>query len=132
MVLPMMMPAIGMIAAPVKGEAPDRKIMASTGSTPAAMASAAHGHVSGAFTRVVVVRTATANITKAKPIANHTFCTAPAMIRDTNANWTVARNAAMSTSRVSLSRNPIDTATTSPVSTTRATPRPHPKFTVTP
>ncbi len=63
---PMMILAIGTSEAPFHGTAPERKITASTGTTPLAIASAAHGQARGAPIRRVDVPTATPNITTAK------------------------------------------------------------------
>ena len=62
MVLPITIPATGIRAIPVKGMVRVASTIPMTGTTPHAIASAAHGHDRGASTRRAVVNTATVNI----------------------------------------------------------------------
>jgi hypothetical protein len=82
---PMMIPAIGMIAAPVKSVTRIPKITRSTGTTPAANAATIHPASWRAPTGPEAVSVATTNITPANSNADHVRPRTTPMINETTA-----------------------------------------------
>ena len=98
-VLPMTMPATGMTAIPVSGTDPVASTMATTGTTPHAIAAAAQGHVRGAPTRLEVVATAVANIAPTARNDHHNEPTTAVMTSATSDSCTTARAPAIADCR---------------------------------
>ncbi len=91
-----MIPAIGMIAMPCHGIAPVANTTTSTGTTPAAIASAAHGQARSASTRRPVVSTPIENITATSSQDSARLPTTALISSATTASWATARTAATS------------------------------------
>src|SRR3954466_8122139 len=114
----MTMPATGMTAMPVSGTEPVASTIATTGTTPHAIAAAAHGHVWGAPTRREVVATAMPNMTSTATNESQSEPTTAVRTSATTESCATAR-APASTDWPPRSRPPTRLATT--VTTMRMT-----------
>src|SRR5664279_5227465 len=107
---------------PLNGTTPEPRISASTGSTPAPIATPIQGSCRrGTPIRPAEVNVATVNIKKANAIDHPTEASAAAMTRDTTPSWTTARMLAVSWSRPTPSRPTYDAVIATATSTTSTT-----------
>ena len=97
--LPTMMPAIGISAMPLAGMVPVASTMASTGSTPAAMASGRPGPGPRRLDAAEVVSTPIANITQTRAMDSARRSMTAAISTAASPSWAMARTAATRTGR---------------------------------